>query len=89
MSLCHDCTFPYCRGTEECSQCTQQKVDAVAWFKLTDEDIGVLQSAVENLRSAPEGEDQRKRILDARWSLAYKIEQMAIRVVAAQCAGKL
>lgn len=48
-------------------------------FDMTEEDLGTLQAAVENMRSAPEGDEQCDRILDARWRLASKLEDMAKR----------
>jgi hypothetical protein len=58
-------------------------------LELSEEDIGHLQAAVENMRAAPEGEEQRARILDARWRIAEKLESLARRAEAARRAAQI
>lgn len=45
-------------------------------MELTDEDIGTLQAAVENLRSSDRMEE---RTIDAAFRIAYKLEQITKR----------
>lgn len=52
-------------------------------LEITDNDIFLLHCAVENMRSAPEGDEQRASIIDARWRIAYDLEQLAKRADAA------
>lgn len=56
--------------------------------ELDELDVGFLQSAVENMRSAPDGEAQRSRIVEARWRLAFEIERIAIAADAARRAAE-
>lgn len=60
-----------------CEQCETERM--MFKFDMTEDDLFTLQSAVENMRSAPEDDGQRARILDARWRLASKLEDMAKR----------
>jgi hypothetical protein len=48
--------------------------------QLSEEDIGTLQAAVENLR-APE---RTESIIAAAWRIAYRLEQLAKRAEAAR-----
>jgi hypothetical protein len=50
---------------------------------LIDEDIFLLQAAVENLRSADKTE---QRIIDAAWRIAFRLEQIANRAGRARLA---
>lgn len=53
-------------------------------MEITDNDIFLLQCAVENMRSAPEGDEQRARLIDARWRIAFDLEQLAKRAEVAR-----
>lgn len=44
--------------------------------ELTNEEIGTIQAAVENLRSANKDEHR----VEAAWRIAYKLEQMVKRL---------
>lgn len=49
--------------------------------ELTDNDIYTLQCAVENMRAVTDPDDEagKARLIDARWRLASKLEEIAKR----------
>jgi hypothetical protein len=57
-------------------------------FDLTDEDIGLLQSAVESMRAASSSVEERVRQIDARWRIASRIEALNKRIEAARRANE-
>lgn len=47
-------------------------------YHLSEEDIGTLQAAIENLRS-PDKSDERT--IEAAWRIASKLEQIVVRSI--------